>query len=242
MLIFQRLSVARSCHSTGKMAPELALLSVTQLLRNSSVAASLSCVLAVARQRVITFSSYKGGASLIQHFAGNCRLRKSVLFCTCLRIDGADEGCDWIKTLISPRASIFFFSYLGQGETDSESTLYVGHYFVYYTSPGWWAWNSRWNENWQGKPKYLEKICPCATLCTTNPTCPDLRSNLGSWRLTAWAIARPLGYSNVMQNITLFIHVNSCSHSTGRASCTKEERFDNKFHLMEHPRLGGCAE
>jgi hypothetical protein len=24
----------------------------------------------------------------------------------------------------------------------------------------WWGWSSRWNENWQGKPKYPEKICP----------------------------------------------------------------------------------
>jgi hypothetical protein len=26
------------------------------------------------------------------------------------------------------------------------------------------------DENWQGKPKYSEKTCPSATLCTTNPT------------------------------------------------------------------------
>jgi hypothetical protein len=25
---------------------------------------------------------------------------------------------------------------------------------------GWWVWSSRWNENWQGKPKYSEKSCP----------------------------------------------------------------------------------
>jgi hypothetical protein len=28
----------------------------------------------------------------------------------------------------------------------------------------------RWNEDWQGKPKYSEKTCPGATLSTTNPT------------------------------------------------------------------------
>jgi hypothetical protein len=33
----------------------------------------------------------------------------------------------------------------------------------------WWMWRSRWNENWQGKPKYSEE--------TTNPTWPDL-----SWK------------------------------------------------------------
>jgi hypothetical protein len=40
-------------------------------------------------------------------------------------------------------------------------------------------WSSRWNENWQGKPKYSEKTCPSATLSTTNPTSPDVGSNLG---------------------------------------------------------------
>jgi hypothetical protein len=43
----------------------------------------------------------------------------------------------------------------------------------------WWAWSSRWNENWQGKPKYSEKTCPSATLSTTNNTWPDLDSNPG---------------------------------------------------------------
>jgi hypothetical protein len=40
----------------------------------------------------------------------------------------------------------------------------------------WWAWNSRLNENWQGKLKYLEKTCTSAILSTTNPTWPDLGS------------------------------------------------------------------
>jgi hypothetical protein len=41
------------------------------------------------------------------------------------------------------------------------------------------VWSSRWNENWQGKPKYSEKTCPTATLSTTNPPWPDLGSNPG---------------------------------------------------------------
>jgi hypothetical protein len=41
----------------------------------------------------------------------------------------------------------------------------------------WWLWSSRWNENWQGEPKYSEKTCPIATLSTTNPTWPDPGSN-----------------------------------------------------------------
>jgi hypothetical protein len=43
----------------------------------------------------------------------------------------------------------------------------------------WWLWSSRWNENWQGKPKYSEITCPSATLSTTNPTWTDLGSNTG---------------------------------------------------------------
>jgi hypothetical protein len=38
-------------------------------------------------------------------------------------------------------------------------------------------WSSRWNENWQGKPKYSGKTCPSATLSTTNPKWPDPGSN-----------------------------------------------------------------
>jgi hypothetical protein len=43
----------------------------------------------------------------------------------------------------------------------------------------WWVWNSWWNENWQGKPKYSEETCPSATLSTKNPTWPELESNPG---------------------------------------------------------------
>jgi hypothetical protein len=43
----------------------------------------------------------------------------------------------------------------------------------------WWVGSSRWNENWQGKPKYSQKTCPSATLSTTNPEWSDLGSNTG---------------------------------------------------------------
>jgi hypothetical protein len=43
-----------------------------------------------------------------------------------------------------------------------------------------WLWSNWWNEDWQGKPKYSEKICPSATLPTTNPTWPDTGLNPGS--------------------------------------------------------------
>jgi hypothetical protein len=48
----------------------------------------------------------------------------------------------------------------------------------------WWMWRSRWDENWQGKPKYSEKTCPSVTLSTINPTCPDLGSKPATNRLS----------------------------------------------------------
>jgi hypothetical protein len=38
---------------------------------------------------------------------------------------------------------------------------------------------SRWNENWEGKPKYSEKTCSSATSSIINPAWPDLGSNPG---------------------------------------------------------------
>jgi hypothetical protein len=40
-----------------------------------------------------------------------------------------------------------------------------------------WVWCSRWNENWQGKPKYSEETCPSATFSATNHTWLHLGSN-----------------------------------------------------------------
>jgi hypothetical protein len=43
----------------------------------------------------------------------------------------------------------------------------------------WCVWSSRWNENWQGIPKYSEETCPSVTLSTTNPTWYGLVPNSG---------------------------------------------------------------
>jgi hypothetical protein len=51
---------------------------------------------------------------------------------------------------------------------------------AYRTCPRWvWWWGIWWNEDWQGKPKYLEKTWRSANLSTTNPTPPDPGSNPG---------------------------------------------------------------
>jgi hypothetical protein len=68
---------------------------------------------------------------------------------------------------------------------------------AYCTCHGWlWCWwRIWWNEDWQGKPKYSEKTCPSATLFTTNLTCQTRArtrpTEVGSQRITAWAMARP---------------------------------------------------
>jgi hypothetical protein len=61
----------------------------------------------------------------------------------------------------------------------------------------WWMWNSRWNENWQGKPKYPEKICRNATFVHYKPhmTWPGIEPGLPRWK--AWAVARPQDVPNL---------------------------------------------
>jgi hypothetical protein len=88
----------------------------------------------------------------------------------------------------------------------------------------WWVWSSRWNENWQGKPKYSEKTCPSATCSTTNPTWPDLGSNpgrrggkLATSRLrygTALYICFTLTRWNVNRFIFILVQVLSVSRAT----------------------------
>jgi hypothetical protein len=69
----------------------------------------------------------------------------------------------------------------------------------------WWVWSSRWNENWQGKPKYSEETSPSATLSTTDPTWPDLGSNPGRRggkpATIAWPMARST-HCNLVRVIT----------------------------------------
>jgi hypothetical protein len=58
----------------------------------------------------------------------------------------------------------------------------------------WWVWRTRWNENWQGKPKYAENTYLSATLSTTNPTwltwARTRAAVVRSRQLTAWAMAQ----------------------------------------------------
>jgi hypothetical protein len=104
--------------------------------------------------------------------------------------------------------SFFFFSFSGWGET--ESTWYVGHCRPIVPAPDdrWWLWSSRWNEDWQGKPKYSEKTCPSATLSNTNPTWPDLGSNPG--RRGGKPATNRLSYGTALKSTT-FWYIMQCS-------------------------------
>jgi hypothetical protein len=70
---------------------------------------------------------------------------------------------------------------------------------AYCASLGWWSrwlWRSRWNVDWQGKPKFSKKTCPSATFVhykiPHDPTRIWTRAAaVGSRRLSAWAMARP---------------------------------------------------
>jgi hypothetical protein len=76
---------------------------------------------------------------------------------------------------------------------------HCGHSWPIVTASGdkWrWLWRSRWNVDWQGKPKFSEKTCPSATI--VHHKIPHDQSRVrtraaavGSRRLTAWAMMRP---------------------------------------------------
>jgi hypothetical protein len=102
----------------------------------------------------------------------------------------------WLWSLNLESCDFFFNANIG-GWSLTGSSRNVGHQLAYCTCPGWlWGWTIWWNDDWQGKPKYTEKTCTSAMLSTTNPTWSDrARSRaaaVGSQRLTAWAMARPI--------------------------------------------------
>jgi hypothetical protein len=74
----------------------------------------------------------------------------------------------------------------------------------YYHSSRRWLWRSRWNVDWQGKPKFSEKTCPSATFVHHKIPHDQTRvwtqaAAVGSRRLTAWAMARPVYLFNFGQ-------------------------------------------
>jgi hypothetical protein len=108
----------------------------------------------------------------------------------------------------SPNYTAVFFWWGG-----TKSTRYCGHFWPTVQAPDdrWgWLWSNWWTEDWQGKPKYLEKTCPSATLSTTNPTWPDSGSNSG--RRGGKPATNRLSYGATRQ---LSDRLNYCFHKPG---------------------------
>jgi hypothetical protein len=101
------------------------------------------------------------------------------------------------------RFFIFLFKSNNGVWSPTDSTRHVGHQLAYCTCPGLlWGWRIWWNDDWQGKPKVLEKTCSSATLSTTNPTwiyrARTRAAAVGSQRITAWGMARPFSEFNLI--------------------------------------------
>jgi hypothetical protein len=77
-------------------------------------------------------------------------------------------------SLFSP----FFFIWWGGVRLSPLGTLATNRPTVPATDDIW-VWSILWNDNWRGKQKYSDKTYPNATLPTTNPMWPNLRTNPG---------------------------------------------------------------
>jgi hypothetical protein len=95
----------------------------------------------------------------------------------------------------------------------------------------WWVWNSGWNENRQGKPKYSEKTCPNASLSTTNPTLLDLGSNRGrrGWKQAT----NRLSYGTTLI-LLLVLYWNLSSHINCETNYIFVSRFSSKARNRLH--------
>jgi hypothetical protein len=113
----------------------------------------------------------------------------------CGRVFGCDSNPNFLSTF-NLYIWVLFFSFVGvRWDSPLGTSTTIG---LNYTIPGLLECGIRWNENWQGKPKYSEKTCTSATLSTTNSSCARTRAAVvGNRHLTAWAMARPLIWVSV---------------------------------------------
>jgi hypothetical protein len=106
--------------------------------------------------------------------------------------------------------------------------------------------SNRWNENWQGKPKYSEKISPSA-ICP-----PQIQRNL-AWnrtrviavtcqQLTSWAMVRPYTVFGFRSNIEyawtleLFLRIWKYVKMVVYKLC-----MEYISHVTKHNRSGRCS-
>jgi hypothetical protein len=125
-----------------------------------------------------------------------------------------EGGCIWFRVVFSGDHSYWRLWTFGY-ETDSLSgSKPTGAVFLILfcetngtaATPGlWrWLWRSRWNVDWQGKPKFSEKTWPSATFVHQKIPHDQTRvwtraAAVGSRRLTAWGMARPTFINNRRQ-------------------------------------------
>jgi hypothetical protein len=103
----------------------------------------------------------------------------------------------------------------------------------------WWVWSSRWNENWQGKPKDSKKTCPGATLPTRNQTWSDLSSNPGRHGENTAEVSERLSASF---HITLrkLGQETGISHCSCRKSAKTIQLLPFKGHIFQQMLILRC--
>jgi hypothetical protein len=78
----------------------------------------------------------------------------------------------------------------------------------------WWTWSSRWNENWQGKPKYSDKICPGDTSSTTNPTWTDVGCGVTNYGIQTLYAPSSVQVSELAGKC-VYLNITSCRRTQG---------------------------
>jgi hypothetical protein len=142
-----------------------------------------------------------------------------------------------VEKINSLSLHLLVFSSLGWGTSTSDWPT------VPAPDDRWWVWSSRWNENWQGKPKYCEKTCPSATMSTRNPTWPDLGSNPG--RRGGKPAPNSLNYGTAFNSTSFhpsnYLRIELNVFKMVEARCYKpegrgfESRWDNFFFNWPNP-------
>jgi hypothetical protein len=103
----------------------------------------------------------------------------------------------------------------------------------------WWMWSSRWNENWQGKPKCSGKTCPSASLSTTNRAWPGLGSNPGR---RCWKPAtNGLSYGTASLVTLLFsVFINGLSNLINHFKFLSLLTIWESLESCNHPVIAFC--
>jgi hypothetical protein len=146
------------------------------------------------------------------------------------------ETGDWLCPWVSD-CTFFIASGLGL------SALYCGHFWPIVPAPDdrWgWLWSNLWNEDLQGKPKYLKKTCPSATLSTTNHTWPDQGSNPA--RRGGKPVTNRLTYGAALVQCNYATHNQAPSLSQAatfplQILLSLNDVYDNRWNIASHRNI-----